>query len=74
VIAAAREQDPPIFIIAVTSLQREMRDILEAGANYLHKNWITRDNIGEIMEDLVERTICGEVSVIGGEGTERKLV
>ncbi len=74
VIAAAREQDPPIFIIAVTSLQREMRDILEAGANYLHKNWITRDNIGEIMEDLVERTICGELSVIGGEGTERKLI
>ena len=74
VIAAARAQDPPIFIIAVTSLQREMRDILEAGANYLHKNWITRDNIGEIMEDLVERTICGELSVIGGEGAERKLV
>jgi hypothetical protein len=44
-----------------------MKEILDAGANYLHKNWITRDNIGDIMSDLVERTICGEVGVIGGE-------
>jgi len=68
VIKAARELDPPLLVIAVTSLQREMRDILAAGANYLHKNWITKDNIGEILKDLVERTICGELSVIGGEG------
>jgi CheY-like chemotaxis protein len=71
VIKVAREQNPPIFTIAITSLQREMRDILEAGANYLHKNWITRDNIGEIMENLVERTVNGELSVIGGEGTDQ---
>ncbi len=67
VIRAARGQNPPILTIAVTSLQREMKEILDAGANYLHKNWITRDNIGEIMRDLVERTICGEMEVIGGE-------
>jgi CheY-like chemotaxis protein len=67
VIKAARNQDPPILTIAITSLQREMKDILDAGANYLHKNWITRDTIGEVMRDLVERTICGEVGVIGGE-------
>jgi CheY-like chemotaxis protein len=67
VIQAARNQTPPILTIAVTSLQREMKEILDAGANYLHKNWITRDNIGDIMSDLVERTICGEVGVIGGE-------
>jgi len=67
VIKAARSQEPPILTIAVTSLQREMKEILDAGANYLHKNWITRDNIGDIMSDLVERTICGEIGVIGGE-------
>jgi CheY-like chemotaxis protein len=67
VIKAARNQTPPILTIAVTSLQREMKEILDAGANYLHKNWITRDNIGDIMSDLVERTICGEEGVIGGE-------
>jgi CheY-like chemotaxis protein len=70
VIKAARNQDPPIGVIAVTSLQREMKDILDAGANYLHKNWITKDNVGEIVEDLLERTICGELTVIGGEAGE----
>lgn len=70
VIKAARSQDPPIGTIAVTSLQREMKDIMDAGANYLHKNWITKDNVGEIIEDLLERTICGELSVIGGEAAE----
>ena len=70
VIKAARNQDPPIGTIAVTSLQREMKDIMDAGANYLHKNWITKDNVGEIIEDLLERTICGELSVIGGETVE----
>ncbi len=67
VIQAARHQNPAILTIAVTSLQREMKEILDAGANYLHKNWITRDNIGDIMSDLVERTICGETGVIGGD-------
>jgi CheY-like chemotaxis protein len=72
VIKAARSQNPPILTIAVTSLQREMKDILDAGANYLHKNWITKDNIGEIMRDLLERTICGETGVIGGESYIRR--
>ena len=67
VIRAARSQEPPIHTIAITSLQREMKDIMNAGANYLHKNWITRDNIGDIMKDLVERTVSGELKVIGGE-------
>ncbi len=70
VIKVAREQDPPIGVIAVTSLQREMKDIMDAGANYLHKNWITKDNVGEIVEDLFQRTICGELSVIGAESME----
>ena len=74
VIKAARAQTPPILTIAVTSLQREMKEILDAGANYLHKNWITRDNIGDIMSDLVERTICGEIGVIGGETYIKPLV
>jgi len=68
VIKAARNAQPPVNIIAVTSLQREMKDILESGANYLHKNWITKDNIGDIMKDLIEQTICGDLWVIGGEG------
>jgi len=68
VIKAARNVQPPVNIIAVTSLQREMKDILESGANYLHKNWITKDNIGDIMKDLIEQTICGDLWVIGGEG------
>jgi len=68
VIKAARNAQPPVNIIAVTSLQREMKDILESGANYLHKNWITKDNIGDIMKDLIELTICGDLWVIGGEG------
>ncbi|GEM_PF-1258470 len=71
VIKAAREKDEPIYTIAVTTLQREMRDILKAGANYLHKDWITNDDIEDIIKDLVERTISGELSVIGGS-IERK--
>ncbi|MBN1883422.1 MAG: response regulator [Deltaproteobacteria bacterium] len=67
VIVAARDSRPPIHVVAVTSLQREMRDILKLGANYLHKIWLTRDNVGEVMMDLVERTLNGEIRVIGGE-------
>jgi CheY-like chemotaxis protein len=74
VIQAAREKKSPIHTIAVTSLQREMTDILGAGANYLHKNWITKDNIGEVIKDLVERTIAGELFVIGGEGDFERTV
>jgi CheY-like chemotaxis protein len=72
VIMAARNKDEPIYTIAVTTLQREMRDILSAGANYLHKDWITKDNIGDIIKDLVERTVSGEMSVIGGSIESKK--
>ncbi|MBN1573632.1 MAG: response regulator [Deltaproteobacteria bacterium] len=72
VIKAARERDKPINTIAVTTLQREMRDILKAGANYLHKDWITNDDIEDIVKDLVERTISGELSVIGGSLESKK--
>jgi CheY-like chemotaxis protein len=72
VIKAAREREEPIHTIAVTTLQREMRDILSAGANYLHKDWITKDNIGDIIKDLVERTVSGEMSVIGGSIESKK--
>ena len=67
VISAARNSKPPINVIAITSLQREMREILNLGANYLHKIWLTRKNVGEVMLDLVERTLNGESLVIGGE-------
>jgi len=67
VISAARNGNPPIHVIAVTSLQREMREILNLGANYLHKQWLTSDNVGAVMTDLVERTLSGENRVIGGE-------
>jgi CheY-like chemotaxis protein len=67
IITTARNSTPPIHVIAITSLQREMRDILKLGANYLHKLWLTRDNVGEVMVDLVERTLNGEIQVIGGE-------
>jgi len=67
VISAARNSTPPIHVIAITSLQREMGDILKLGANYLHKLWLTRDNVGEVMVNLVERTLNGEIQVIGGE-------
>ena len=67
VVGSARNCTPPIHVIAITSLQREMRDILDLGANYLHKKWLTRDNVGEVIVDLVERTLNGEIRVIGGE-------
>jgi len=67
VINAARNCDPPIHVIAITSLQREMKDILNLGANYLHKFWLTRDNVGKVIMNLVEKTLNGETQVIGGE-------
>jgi len=67
VITAARRSVPPVHVIAITSLQREMRDILNLGANYLHKTWLTRDDVGEVMTNLVERTLNGEIQVIGGD-------
>ena len=67
IIAAARNGTPPIHVIVITSLQHEMRDILNLGANYLHKEWLTRDDAGEVMMDLVGRTLNGEIQVIGGE-------
>ena len=72
VIKAARDRDEPIPIIAVTTLQREIRDILKGGANYLHKDWITKDNIDDIVKDIVERTLSGELSVIGGSTNMRR--
>lgn len=69
-IAVSRKRTPPIHVIVITSLQREMRDILDLGANYLNKEWLTRDNVGDVMMDLVERTLNGEIQVIGGEREE----
>jgi CheY-like chemotaxis protein len=72
VIKAARNMDEPIPIIAVTTLQREIKDILRGGANYLHKDWITKDNIDDIIKDIVERTLSGELSVMGGSVVNMK--